>query len=51
MYRYFMQLSTKLHIQQKLKYINHTYIFSSIPLRIFGSTISKLFHKTNIHNA
>lgn len=51
MCRYFMQLSTKLHIQQKLKDINHTYIFSSIPLKIFGSTISKLFHKTNIYNA
>lgn len=42
-----MQLSTKLHMQQKLKYINHTYIFSSIPLRIFGSAISELFQKTN----
>ena len=51
MYRYFMQLSTKLHIQQILKYINHTHIFSSIPLRILGSTISELFQKTNINSA
>jgi len=46
-----MQLSTKLHIQQKMKYINHTYIFSLIRLRILGITISELFQKTIIHNA